>query len=65
MNRKLASLKFTLTAQAAEVVHSLKEPTVEEIALVMWALLTTWDEVRSKPRTKQDNKTQTRQGKAS
>lgn len=62
MNESKKVSKFALTAKAAEVVHSLKDPTVEEIALVMWALLTTWDEVRSRPQTrhKQDNKTQTR-----
>lgn len=62
MNESKKVSKFTLTAEAAEVVHSLKEPTVEEIALVMWALLTTWDEVRSRRQTgnKLDNRTQTR-----
>ena len=53
MNKGKMISKFTLTAQAAGVVHALKEPTVEEIALVMWALLTAWDEVRSKTQTRQ------------
>ena len=48
MNGKLKQLKFKLAAQAAELVVALKEPTAVEVALVMWALLTTWEEEKVK-----------------
>lgn len=43
-------LKFDLAAEAAELLKALEEPTVEEVTLVLWVLLTTWEEACAKPR---------------
>lgn len=50
MNRKLEQLKFDLAAEAANLLKALEEPTAEEVTLVLWALLTAWEEACAKPR---------------
>ena len=49
MNKKLEQLKFDLAAEAAYLLKTLEESTAEEVALVLWMLLTTWDEACAKP----------------
>ena len=50
MNKNLARLKFDLAAEAADLLKTLEEPTAEEVTLVLWALLTTWEEACAKLR---------------
>ena len=52
MEGKLKKLKFVLAEKAAELVVALRDPTALEVALVMWALLTTWEEEKAKRKTK-------------
>lgn len=50
MNKELEQLKFNLAAEAADLLKTLEEPTAEEVTLVLWTLLTTWEEACAKPR---------------
>lgn len=52
MEGKLKKLKFALAEEAAELVVALRNPTTLEVALVMWALLTTWEEEKAKTENK-------------
>ena len=42
-------MKFDLAAEAAELLKALDEPTAEEVTLVLWALLTAWEEASAEP----------------
>ena len=48
MNEKLEKLKFDLAEEAAGLLQTLKEPTAEEVAMVIWAVITTWEEASAK-----------------
>ena len=48
MNKKLEKLKFDLAEEAAGLLQTLKEPTAEEVAMVIWAVITTWEEASAK-----------------
>lgn len=50
MNKELEQLKFNLAAETADLLKTLEEPTAEEVTLVLWTLLTTWEEACAKPR---------------
>lgn len=58
MNMKLEQLKSDLAAETAGLLKELEEPTAEEVTLVLWALLTAWEEARAKPgkETQEENK---------
>lgn len=60
MNKKLEKLKFDLAEEAAGLIQSLKEPTAEEVAMVIWAVITTWEEACAKPRKETDKLGQTK-----